>query len=179
MGAAPARDHPDARPALPDVLAFMQLLWAVAHGLEQRSKRMSREAGVTGPQRLVLRVVGLFPGLSAGELAAILHVHPSTLTGVLRRLAAQRLLVRVDDPRDRRRAVLRLSSRGARVNRLNRGTVEAAISEALDGVSGPERLAAMRVLARVAQHLERHAPPRESPRRPRAARQGEGDQPDA
>ena len=64
---------------LPDVLQFMQLLWAVVHGLDKASKRMSAEIGVTGPQRLVLRVVGLFPGLSAGDLAAILHVHPSTL----------------------------------------------------------------------------------------------------
>jgi DNA-binding MarR family transcriptional regulator len=64
----------------------MQLLWAVVHELEITSKRMTGEIGVTGPQRLVLRVVGLFPGLSAGELATILHLHPSTLTGVLQRL---------------------------------------------------------------------------------------------
>jgi DNA-binding MarR family transcriptional regulator len=44
---------------------------------------MIGEVGVTGPQRLVLRVVGLFPGMSAGELATVLRVHPSTLTGVL------------------------------------------------------------------------------------------------
>lgn len=64
---------------LPDVLQFMQLLWAVVHGLERTSKRMILDVGVTGPQRLVLRVVGLYPGVSAGELATILHVHPSTL----------------------------------------------------------------------------------------------------
>jgi DNA-binding MarR family transcriptional regulator len=94
---------------LPDVLQFMQLLWAVVHALERTSKRMSGEIGVTGPQRLVLRVVGLSPGLSAGDLAAVLHVHPSTLTGVLQRLVSQRLLARSDDPRDRRRAILRLT----------------------------------------------------------------------
>ena len=98
----------DARPELPDVLDFMQLLWAVVHGLEKVSKRMGGEIGVTGPQRLGLRVVGLFPGMSAGDLASILHVHPSTLTGVLQRLVDQRLLARADDPLDRRRAVLRL-----------------------------------------------------------------------
>jgi MarR family transcriptional regulator, organic hydroperoxide resistance regulator len=101
---------------LPDVLQFMQLLWAVVHGLERTSKRMTTELGVTGPQRLVLRVVGLFPGMSAGDLAAILHVHPSTLTGVLRRLSEQGLLLRVSDVQDRRRAILRLSPAGQRVN---------------------------------------------------------------
>jgi MarR family transcriptional regulator, organic hydroperoxide resistance regulator len=139
---------------LPDVLQFMQLLWAVVHGLEKTSKRMSHEIGVTGPQRLVLRVVGLFPGLSAGDLATILHVHPSTLTGVLQRLVRQRLVVRVDHPRDRRRAVLRLTARGTHVNRVTRGTVESAIAEALDGVSDRDRMATRRVLARLADHLE-------------------------
>jgi MarR family transcriptional regulator, organic hydroperoxide resistance regulator len=142
---------------LPDVLQFMQLLWAVVHGLDKTSKRMTSEHGVTGPQRLVLRVVGLFPGVSAGNLAAILHVHPSTLTGVLQRLVVQRLLLRVDDPRDRRRAVLRLTARGALINAVDHGTVESAVAEALKGVSDRDRYATRRVLERLAGHLD--APP--------------------
>jgi DNA-binding MarR family transcriptional regulator len=138
---------------LPDVLQFMQLLWAVVHGMQRTSKRMTSEIGVTGPQRLVLRVVGLSPGVSAGDVAAILHVHPSTLTGVLQRLIAQRLLTRTDDPRDRRRAILRLTAHGVRANEVRRGTVESAVAEALDGVSGRDRVATRRVLERLANHL--------------------------
>jgi DNA-binding MarR family transcriptional regulator len=140
---------------LPDVLQFMQLLWAVVHGLERTSKRMAGEIGVTGPQRLVLRVVGLLPGVSAGDLAAVLHVHPSTLTGVVQRLAAQRLLTRAHDPRDRRRAILSLTTRGARANGATRGTVEEAIAEALEGIGERDRLASKRVLTRLAAQLER------------------------
>lgn len=143
---------------LPDVLQFMQLLWAVVHGLERTSKRMSGEVGVTGPQRLVLRVVGLFPGMSAGDLAAVLHVHPSTLTGVLQRLVAQRLLAREDDARDRRRAILRLTKRGTRANALRRGTVESAIADVLAGVTERDRDATRRVLERLAQRLEEPSP---------------------
>lgn len=147
-------DDGHATSELPDVLQFMQLLWAVVHGLERTSKHMIGQVGVTGPQRLVLRVVGLFPGLSAGDLATILHVHPSTLTGVLRRLVAQRLLHRVDDPRDRRRAVLRLTRRGVRANAVRAGTVEVAIAEALKEVSQQDRRATKRVLEHIARHLE-------------------------
>jgi MarR family transcriptional regulator, organic hydroperoxide resistance regulator len=136
-----------------DVLQFMQLLWAVVHGLEKTSKRMTSELGVTGPQRLALRVIGLFPGLSAGDLAAILHVHPSTLTGVLRRLEGQRWLRRVDDARDRRRAILRLTVRGARINAARRGTVESAVGAALRGMSTRDRAAARRVLEELAGRL--------------------------
>jgi DNA-binding MarR family transcriptional regulator len=115
---------------------------------------MNRELGITGPQRLVLRVVGLFPGMSAGELAAILHVHASTLTGVLRRLDTQGLLRRVAHPDDRRRAVLHLTPRGARANRNRVGTVESAVGEALAGVSSKDREATVRALQRVVQRLE-------------------------
>jgi len=163
---------------LPDVLQFMQLLWAVVHGLERTSKRMSSEIGVTGPQRLVVRVVGLFSGISAGELATILHVHPSTLTGVLERLVQQRLIVRVDHPRDRRRAVLRLTALGRRANKVRRGTVESAIAEALAGVSDRDRAAARRVLARLADHLEPLATDKREPQasrsQPRVGRRSEG-----
>jgi MarR family transcriptional regulator, organic hydroperoxide resistance regulator len=144
-----------ARPELPAVLQFMQLLWAIAHGLETTSKRMNSVIGITGPQRLVLRVVGLFPGISAKELAAILHVHPSTLTGVLKRLVAQRLVVRVEASADRRRAVLRLSANGQHANRRARGTVEAAITQALRAVPACDRAVARGVLERLSQHLLR------------------------
>jgi DNA-binding MarR family transcriptional regulator len=135
----------------------MQVLWAVVHGLQSTSKRMTAAFGVTGPQRLVLRVVGLFPGMSAGDLAAVLHVHPSTLTGVLQRLVAQQWLLRVDDPADRRRAVLRLTARGARVNAVDAGTVESAVAAALAVVSDRDRAATMRVLERLAGALIRPA----------------------
>jgi DNA-binding MarR family transcriptional regulator len=161
---------------LPDVLQFMQLLWAVVHGLERVSKRMAGAIGVTGPQRLVLRVVGLFPGMSAGDLAMVLHVHPSTLTGVLQRLVAQQLLARSEDPGDRRRAVLRLTRRGVRANAARAGTVEAAIALALAGIDDRDRLATRHVLERLAAHLEPEAAPGSAPRtrgRPRTVNRKE------
>lgn len=142
---------------LPDTLEFMQLLWELAHALERTSKHMAEAIGVTGPQRLVLRVVGLRPGVSAGELAATLHVHPSTLTGVLQRLVAQRLLTRKDDRRDRRRAVLHLTARGAQVNATSKGTVEAAVTRALGEVSSRDRAACRRVITSVVGYLAQHS----------------------
>jgi DNA-binding MarR family transcriptional regulator len=132
---------------------------------------MAADIGVTGPQRLVLRVVGLFPGISAGDLATVLRVHPSTLTGVLQRLVVQRLLARSDDPTDRRRAVLRLTKRGRRLNAARQGTVEAAIARALDGISERDRTATKRVLERLAEHLDPAATPA-SARRSRVAKEG-------
>src|SRR5262245_47820556 len=101
--------------ALGPVLEFMRLLWAVDHGLQSTSKKMRAALGITAPQRLVVRIVARHPGIAAGDLAALMHVHPSTLTGVLARLERRRLLARERDPADGRRARLRLTPSGRRL----------------------------------------------------------------
>src|SRR5579864_5849970 len=113
------------------ILDFLRLLWAIEHGLQRASKRMEATLGVTGPQRLVLRVVGRFPGLSAGELAHIVLLHPSTITGIVQRLVSRGLLVRERDPDDSRRARLRLKPRAVAYTRTSSGTVEQAVTQAL------------------------------------------------
>ena len=139
--------------ALPEVLQFMRLLWAVVHALQMRSKEMSKVFGVTGPQRLVLRVVGLFPGVSPGALAEILHLHPSTVTGVLQRLIGQGLLRRSTDPVDRRRSVLVLTPKGVKVNARGKGTVERAVQVTLEQVAASDLAATEDVLSRLAACL--------------------------
>ena len=119
---------------LDPVLDFMRLLWSIEHGLQRMSKRMESELGITGPQRLVLRVVGQFPGLSAGELAHIVRLHPSTITGILQRLVARGLLERKRDPGDSRRARLRLKPGAVAYTRTSPGTVEKAVTQALERV---------------------------------------------
>jgi hypothetical protein len=50
----------DAKHTLDPVLDFMRLLWSIEHGLQRMSKRMEAELlGITGPHRLVLRLVGV------------------------------------------------------------------------------------------------------------------------
>jgi len=113
------------------VLGFMQTLWALDHALQSASKRMEKTLGVTAPQRLVIRILGRFPRLSAGEVSEILRVHPSTLTGILKRLEERRLVVRRADPVDGRRALLELTGAGREIDRARSGTVEAAVRQAL------------------------------------------------
>jgi DNA-binding MarR family transcriptional regulator len=113
------------------VLEFMRALWALDHALQSASKRMETRLGVTAPQRLVVRIVGRFPGISAGEVAEILHVHPSTLTGVLKRLEARGVVIRRADPKDGRRALLALTARGRQLDALRSGTVEAVVRRVL------------------------------------------------
>jgi DNA-binding MarR family transcriptional regulator len=124
------------------------------HALQRASKRMEAQIGVTGPQRLVLRIVGRFPGITAGHLARILHMHPSTLTGIVRRLERQGLVARGSDPRDRRRSLLGLTEAGRGIEIGNVGTIEGAVAKAL-GAASPEKVAAAcEVLAAITASLE-------------------------
>ena len=136
------------------VLDFMRLLWAVDHALQSASKRMESTFGLTGPQRLVVRIVGRFPGISAGALADVLHVHPSTLTGVLRRLEQRGVLQRRGDPNDGRRALFGLTNRGKKLDTLRTGLVEQAVKRVLARLPS-DVAAAQRILAVLASELDR------------------------
>lgn len=137
------------------MLDFMRLLWALNHELDSLSKRMASSFGVTGPQRLVIRLVGQKPQITAGELARLLRVHPSTMTGVLGRLVEHGLVARKRDPGDGRRAMFALTPRGRTIDGLRAGTIEAAIGRGLKRV-GPAKLAAVSdVLEKLTGEIEK------------------------
>ncbi len=136
-------------------LDFMRLLWAVDHGLQRRSKRMEAELGVTGMQRIVIRLIGRFPEIAAGRLADLVHVHPSTLTGVLRRLVDRGFVHRERDPEDARRSKFILLGPGETIDATQAGTVEAAVRRALARLTTDEVDATRKVLAVVAEELAR------------------------
>ena len=149
---------------LPPTLDFMRFLWAVDHGLQRRSKRMETELGVTGPQRVAIRLLARSESLTPSALADALHLHRSTVTGIVQRLLERGFLVRVRDPADGRRATLRLTASGRAVDAMRSGTAEAAVQRALRRFGADEVRAAARVLAAVGDELVRRG------RLPRLAR---------
>lgn len=110
-----------------DTLSVLKGLWQLVHVLEVRSKSMQRTMGVTGPQRLVIRIVGGRPGVTAGAIAAELSIHASTLTGILARMERAGLIARRADAEDGRRACFELTAKGRAIHRQRRGTVEDAV----------------------------------------------------
>lgn len=147
---APSSDRSE---RLGEVLDFMRLLWAVDHALQSMSKRMEGSLGVTGPQRLVIRIAGRFPNISAGELASVLHIHPSTLTGILKRLEARGIIDRKTDPTDARRALFGLTAKGREIDALRVGTVEAVVRRTLGRLPSRKVTAAREVLGTIATTL--------------------------
>jgi DNA-binding MarR family transcriptional regulator len=159
-----------------NVLEFLRLVWELNHHLQSTSKRMRDVLGVTGPQRLALRMIEREPGMATLRLSELLHLHPSTVTGVLDRLEREGLVEREDNPEDGRSTRLHLTRRGRLLlARGAEGTIEAAVGAALSALAVRRIDTAREVLTAVCSALERsserRAPKvvaaRRSPRRAR------------
>ena len=134
-------------PIADPTLVFLRTVWALDHRLQSHSKRMKKShAGVTGPQRLVLRILELVPDIAPSELARILFFHKSTVSIVLRSLEQQNLVRRAPHPTDRRAIVLSLTPKGRRVVEQRTGTVEAVFRKTLAKMPARDVDVARRVL---------------------------------
>lgn len=168
-------------------LDFLRRLWRLNHALEKLSSRMDQRLGVTVQQRLVIRCVGKYPGVSAGQLAGLLHIDPGTASATLKRLEDKRMIERRRDPRDKRRAALGLTARGRQIDRPAEGTVEDAAERILTELTATETASVAAILERFTSLLETDGAPlaleptgrarRRSPARevaPRSNRAGNG-----
>lgn len=115
---------------------------------------MKAAVGVTGPQRLVIRMVALRPGVSPGELARLLHFHKSTVTIIVRSLERARLVTRSRSERDGRSVTLKLTQKGMRIARRSAGTVEAVVRQVLARASATEVSATRRLLEALSQAFD-------------------------
>lgn len=168
-----AEDHDEVAYPLGPALEFLQRLWQLDHALERLSSTMEKRLGVTAQQRLILRCVGKYPGVTPGALARILHVDAGTVSAALRILAQRKFIDRHRDPRDGRRVLLGLTARGRKLDRPTRGTVEAAVEQLLATTPAKELHAGLRMVERLTAlvHLEAAEGPRtKASPRPRSPR---------
>lgn len=141
------------QPLSDSTILFLQTIWALDHRLQSHSKRMKAQTGVTGPQRLVLRILSMQPKISPSELARILFFHKSTVTVILRSLERGKLVRRQPNRDDRRAVLLELTAAGKRIATERSGTVESVMRRALGGMSRRDVETAQRVLGDLATAL--------------------------
>lgn len=114
-----------------ETLLLWKQLWALAFGLDNRSKHMVATIGVSGLERLIIRFIGQRPRSTPGMVASTLNMNPSKVSRIVRRLEERRYVTYRRDADDRRRVFLVLTLRGLRIDREPRGTVEAAVRRTL------------------------------------------------
>ncbi len=150
-------------------LELMRKIWAVDHAMRHLSRTMEVKLGITGPQRLVVRVVGQRPGVGAGELASLLHLDASTLTTHLTHLEGAGLLERRQSPTDARRTQVSLTTRGRRFDVATPGTVEAAVAQTVGGLDDDTIAVVEGFLTRLVVELDAQSQACATPRRRRRA----------
>lgn len=135
-------------------LGFLRLIWRLNHAIEQRSKDMEATLGVTAQQRMVIRHIGSQPGVTAGQLAAQLHLDAGTVSATLGRLERRQLVTRARDRADRRRVIVKLTTDGRALDRSTIGTVEHAVERLLQQTKASRIAASRRVLVALTELLD-------------------------
>ena len=111
---------------------------------------MREGSGVTVPQFRVLSFLHARDGSSLSELASHLGVTPPSASRLVESMASRGLLKVEEDPRDRRRLLLRLTDSGMGTLSSARAYALSALSGRLSGIPREEVLTASAVLRTLA-----------------------------
>jgi DNA-binding MarR family transcriptional regulator len=84
----------------------------IIRAIDLHSKKLNREAGLTGPQLVILQTIDRLPEVTPKRVAAEVNLSQGTVTVILDRLEARGLIQRVRSERDRRSYQLTLSEQG-------------------------------------------------------------------
>lgn len=133
---------------------FMKSLWALNHAIERVSRGMESASGVSAQQRMMIRCIGRYPGMTASQLAALFHLDAGTISATLGRLDRKGLIERRHGSRDRRRVTLGLTAAGRTMDRDVATTVEDAVSALLHNVAHVDVACTYRVLRALTELLE-------------------------
>lgn len=84
----------------------------IIRAIDMRSRRLMQQAGLTGPQLLVLQALGQCEEMTAGELAREVNLSQGTVTSILDRLEKRVLIERIRSHTDRRKVYVKLTAEG-------------------------------------------------------------------
>jgi DNA-binding MarR family transcriptional regulator len=101
---------PDAREEA--LTSSVRALHRVFQEVDTASRRLLKDFGVSGPQLWALRTIQAARGLTIGELADLMYLHISTVSGILDRLEKNGWVERRRAHEDRRVTRLTLTRKG-------------------------------------------------------------------
>jgi MarR family transcriptional regulator, organic hydroperoxide resistance regulator len=100
-------------PAL--VAEIIDNLRRVFQVVNEQSKRVERETGLTGPQLWAIKVIAENVPIKISELARKMYLHPATIVGIVDRLEKRGLVERERCSKDRRVVNVGLTGAGRQV----------------------------------------------------------------
>ncbi len=83
----------------------------ITQAISMHSKDLNRRYGLTGPQLVILSEIANHESLSVTELSRFISLSQATTTDILNRLEKKGFVERTRDVRDRRRVMIRITSK--------------------------------------------------------------------
>ena len=122
-----------------DARRAMDALRRIVQVLRASALRVERDVGISGAQLFVLATIGSEEGQSIGDVAARTATRQSTVSEVVGRLVALRLVSRARSRVDARRVVLGITARGAELLASAPSTPQADLVEAFEKLPAATR----------------------------------------
>jgi len=128
-----ASDQPlPASPAAPPEAAQVLRQFRVVFGAVRRHfRRMEQQAGIGGASLWALSLIARQPGLGVGQLAALMDIHQSTMSNLLRNMVREGLVQMERASHDRRFVELYALPAGLKLLRRVRGPYAGVLPDAL------------------------------------------------
>jgi DNA-binding MarR family transcriptional regulator len=132
------------------VRAALDALRRIVQALRAGALDGERSAGPSSAQLFALQQIAEHPGASINDVAALTFTHQSSVSVVIQRLVARRLVVKVVPSHDRRRQHLELTAAGRRVLRKAPAAVQERLIAAISALPRSVRATLARALGDVA-----------------------------
>jgi len=84
----------------------------ITRAIDLHSRGLMQEIGLTAPQLAALQTIARMQPITVGSLARSIHLSQATLTGILSRLEARKLVSRSRRGEDKRTVVVELTNEG-------------------------------------------------------------------
>jgi len=120
------------------VAEIMDNIRRVFQVVNEQSKLVERETGLTGPQVWAIKVIEAHGTLRVSELAGKMYLHPTTVVGILDRLEKRGLVTRTRSATDRRVVDVSLTEEGRRLVDHTPEVASNKITHGLESLGIPE-----------------------------------------
>jgi DNA-binding MarR family transcriptional regulator len=125
----------------------------IIRAIDLHSKRLERESGLTGPQLLVMQLIGSAGEITAGVVARKISLSQATVTSILDRLERKGLLRRERSTDDKRKVMVTLTEAGGKALEKAPTLMQESFIKAFNRLDDREQALILSSLQRVADMM--------------------------
>jgi MarR family transcriptional regulator, organic hydroperoxide resistance regulator len=103
--------------------------------VNEQSKKVERETGLTGPQLWAIKIIAESAPIKVSDLARRMYLHPATVVGILDRLEGRGLVMRTRSLEDRRVVEIDLTEQGKELVTQSPEVVQGLLVKGLEPLS--------------------------------------------